>query len=53
MCVSKGHTKDWCERFAVDSPGYNAIFPKCNDIESMHRHLKDLMFNDRVSTIGD
>ncbi|MFM8351660.1 MAG: hypothetical protein ACKN9D_11420 [Actinomycetales bacterium] len=35
------------------SPGYNAVFPKRNDIESMHRHLKDLMFNDRVSTIGD
>lgn len=35
------------------SPGYNMIFPKHNDIESMHRHLKDLMLNDRVSTIGD
>ena len=39
--------------FPEGSPGYNVIFPKRNDIESMHRHLKDLMFNDRVSTVGD
>lgn len=39
--------------FPEGSPGYNLLFPKRNDIESMHRHLKDLMFNDRVSTIGD
>lgn len=39
--------------FPEGSPGYNMLFPKRNDIESMHRHLKDLMFNDRVSTIGD
>ena len=35
------------------SPGYNMLFPKRNDIESMHRQLEDLMFDDRVSTIGD
>ena len=39
--------------FPEGSPGYKATFPRRNDIESMHRHLKDLMFNDRVSTIGD
>ena len=39
--------------FPEGSPGYKVTFPRRNDIESMHRHLKDLMFNDRVSTIGD
>ena len=39
--------------FPEGSPGYRATFPRRNDIEPMHRHLKDLMFNDRVSTIGD
>ena len=39
--------------FPEGSPGYQEVFRRRNDIESMHRHLKDLMFNDRVSTVGD
>jgi hypothetical protein len=32
---------------------YNLNYRLRNDVESMHRHLKDHMFNDRVSTMGD
>lgn len=39
--------------FPEGSDGYREIYRRRNDVESMHRHLKDLMFNDRVSTIGD
>jgi hypothetical protein len=39
--------------FPEGSPGYNEVFRRSDDVESMHRHPKDLMFNDRVATVGD
>jgi hypothetical protein len=35
------------------SDSYQELYRRRNDIESMHRHLQDLMFNERVNTIGD
>ncbi len=35
------------------SDTYRELYRRRNDIESMHRHLQDLMFNDRVSSVGD
>jgi hypothetical protein len=31
-------------------PGYEATFARRNDVESMHCHVNDVMFNDCVST---
>jgi hypothetical protein len=38
--------------FPEGSPGCKATFSRCNHIESMNRHLKDLVFNDRVLNNG-
>lgn len=35
------------------SETFKSLYPKRSDIESMHRHLQDHMFNERVSTVGD
>ena len=39
--------------FPEGSPGYRVVFSRRNDIESMHRHLQDMMSNDRVPVVGD